>query len=232
MLAIQPEYMLTDFLKLPAPSCPFEPLVDGDARSWPSPPPRCWPRSRATASLTALHEEYPLYGFPAHKGYGTAVHWAALQAHGPSTLHRLTYRGVCFFDTAPRSARAVMGAAGAAGAIGRLPPAPDWLAVLTAPAAALDPARFSPSARGRPPRLLAGSLPGRPKRIRSQTRRSCMVEFLRVGGRDDASASWKKGGSLAAPQGRPTAMAHHGRHLSISKTQILLSPPRLQVTLT
>lgn len=35
-----------------------------------------------------LAGEYPAYGFEQHKGYGTAVHRAALHAHGATPIHR------------------------------------------------------------------------------------------------------------------------------------------------
>jgi ribonuclease HII len=41
-----------------------------------------------------LHLRYPLYGFDAHKGYGTAQHLAALQAHGACPEHRSTFAPV------------------------------------------------------------------------------------------------------------------------------------------
>lgn len=44
--------------------------------------------------MTALDRRWPAYGFARHKGYGTADHYAALRAHGPCPLHRLTFRGV------------------------------------------------------------------------------------------------------------------------------------------
>ncbi|WKZ31026.1 MAG: ribonuclease HII [Candidatus Dojkabacteria bacterium] len=39
-------------------------------------------------------EKYPLYGFDSHMGYGTAAHRAALQAYGPTEIHRKTYKPV------------------------------------------------------------------------------------------------------------------------------------------
>ena len=36
-------------------------------------------------------EEYPGYGFEIHKGYGTKVHYAALEALGPCAIHRKTF---------------------------------------------------------------------------------------------------------------------------------------------
>jgi ribonuclease HII len=41
-----------------------------------------------------LHTQYPQYGFSAHKGYGTALHLAALREHGACPQHRKTFRPV------------------------------------------------------------------------------------------------------------------------------------------
>ncbi len=41
--------------------------------------------------MLQLDREYPLYGFAAHKGYGTKAHYAALRQYGPSPVHRPTY---------------------------------------------------------------------------------------------------------------------------------------------
>lgn len=48
-------------------------------------------RDRWCAELDAL---YPEYGFAGHKGYGTAEHLAALQAHGACPQHRKTFAPV------------------------------------------------------------------------------------------------------------------------------------------
>ena len=41
--------------------------------------------------LVKLANEYPLYGFERHKGYGTKAHREAIQAHGPCVEHRRSY---------------------------------------------------------------------------------------------------------------------------------------------
>jgi ribonuclease HII len=41
--------------------------------------------------MDRLHEEWPLYGFDRHKGYPTADHLKALEAHGLSPHHRLSF---------------------------------------------------------------------------------------------------------------------------------------------
>ena len=38
------------------------------------------------------HNIYPQYGFRKHKGYGTKDHFRAIAKHGPSPIHRLTFR--------------------------------------------------------------------------------------------------------------------------------------------
>ena len=38
--------------------------------------------------------DYPQYGFAGHKGYGTAVHMAALREHGACIHHRRSFAPV------------------------------------------------------------------------------------------------------------------------------------------
>lgn len=45
--------------------------------------------------MLRLHLRYPCYGWDSNKGYGTPQHLAALGAHGPTALHRYSFRGVC-----------------------------------------------------------------------------------------------------------------------------------------
>lgn len=44
--------------------------------------------------LIEMDAAFPQYGFAAHKGYGTAIHSAALQAHGPCPYHRQSFKPV------------------------------------------------------------------------------------------------------------------------------------------
>ncbi|MDR3580033.1 MAG: ribonuclease HII [Oryzomonas sp.] len=48
-------------------------------------------RDRLMRELDAIH---PGYGFAGHKGYGSAAHLEAIRQHGPSPVHRLSFRGV------------------------------------------------------------------------------------------------------------------------------------------
>lgn len=44
--------------------------------------------------METLHEKYPHYGLAIHKGYPTRDHLAAIKEHGPSAIHRLSFKGV------------------------------------------------------------------------------------------------------------------------------------------
>lgn len=44
--------------------------------------------------MQQLHQTWPHYGFDRHKGYSTAAHLAALQAHGPCPQHRRSFAPV------------------------------------------------------------------------------------------------------------------------------------------
>jgi ribonuclease HII len=44
--------------------------------------------------MVRLDRRYPAFGFWHNKGYGTPDHWAALEQHGPTPVHRLSFAGV------------------------------------------------------------------------------------------------------------------------------------------
>ena len=49
--------------------------------------------------MAEYHLQYPLYNFQQHKGYPTKAHRAALVEHGPSPIHRKSFKGVREFYT-------------------------------------------------------------------------------------------------------------------------------------
>lgn len=89
-----PDHALVDGLPVPGLPCSSTAIVQGDGKSL----------SIAAASIVAkvvrdsimrqLDDIYPLYGFAKHKGYGTKQHMKALLDHGPSPVHRMTFRPV------------------------------------------------------------------------------------------------------------------------------------------
>lgn len=44
--------------------------------------------------MTRLHKKFPIYNFQKHKGYGTKAHFRALKKHGPSSIHRRSFRSI------------------------------------------------------------------------------------------------------------------------------------------
>lgn len=44
--------------------------------------------------MGTLDARFPVYGFQKHFGYPTALHRNALEEHGPSKIHRFSFRGV------------------------------------------------------------------------------------------------------------------------------------------
>lgn len=42
--------------------------------------------------MTAFGRRYPAYGFENHHGYGSKAHFAAIEAHGPCPIHRMSFR--------------------------------------------------------------------------------------------------------------------------------------------
>lgn len=140
-LAVQPEYLLTDFLKIDPAPCPIEPLVDGDATSQAIAAASILAKVARDRIMTALENEYPQYGFASHKGYGTPQHWSALNEHGPSTIHRLTYNGVGFFMSTPNVRARSFGPALAARTCCLNP---DWPSLFACRPGVLDPINFLP----------------------------------------------------------------------------------------
>ena len=91
MLDIKPALALIEGNRNKEISCPSRTVVHGDARC----------ASIAAASILAkvtrdrymlkMAEEYPVYSFEKHKGYGTKAHYEAIREHGPSPIHRPSF---------------------------------------------------------------------------------------------------------------------------------------------
>lgn len=90
-LNVKADYAMIDGNKIPPIDIDAECIVKGDAKSM----------SIACASILAkvsrdrllykYAEEYPMYGFDKHKGYGTAAHREAILKYGPCPYHRKSF---------------------------------------------------------------------------------------------------------------------------------------------
>jgi ribonuclease HII len=93
-LRLKPAKVLVDGNRLPVLDVMAEAIVKGDSKV----------AAISAASILAKvhrdrlcehwHDQYPMYGFDSHKGYGTAVHIQALREHGPCPWHRRSFAPV------------------------------------------------------------------------------------------------------------------------------------------
>ena len=90
-LALIPELVITDFVKLRECPCPQRNLVDGDARCATVAAASIIAKVTRDRLMHALDAEFPAYGFAKHKGYATAEHIAAIDRHGLCPLHRRSF---------------------------------------------------------------------------------------------------------------------------------------------
>jgi len=97
-----PQYLLIDYLHLPAVQLPQKGITDGDCKCF----------SIACASIVAkvardkmmvrMDRVYSGYRLAENKGYCTEAHVAGLSRLGPSPIHRRTFQPVrCYFRQAP-----------------------------------------------------------------------------------------------------------------------------------
>ena len=93
-LRLKPHKVLVDGNRLPTLDVLAEAIVKGDSKV---------AVISAASILAKVHRDrwcrdvdlqYPQYGFAGHKGYGTAVHMAALREHGACPLHRQSFAPV------------------------------------------------------------------------------------------------------------------------------------------
>jgi ribonuclease HII len=90
-LSPEPEHVLVDAFRLEALSCSHNPIVHGDNLSQTIAMASIVAKLHRDAIMERLDDECPQYSFGAHKGYGTAVHRAALECYGVSPHHRTSF---------------------------------------------------------------------------------------------------------------------------------------------
>ncbi len=93
-LRLVPKLVLVDGNRLPTLAMQAEAIVKGDALVPAISAASILAKVHRDRLCAEMHERYPIYGFDKHKGYGTAQHMAALQAHGPADCHRMTFAPV------------------------------------------------------------------------------------------------------------------------------------------
>ena len=89
----QPHQCLIDGNQvIPLLSIPQKTLIKGDRKSVAIAAASILAKVWRDALIIRLASRYPVYDLASNKGYGTQRHRLALQSHGPSPLHRLSFK--------------------------------------------------------------------------------------------------------------------------------------------
>lgn len=90
-LQVKAESALVDGNRCPKLDIPCEAVVKGDGKIASIAAASILAKTVRDAGMLVLHAQYPQYGFDRHMGYPTAAHFAALEAHGASPVHRRSF---------------------------------------------------------------------------------------------------------------------------------------------
>ncbi len=89
-----PDHVLIDGPHAPHIPYPCTPIIDGDALSLTIAAASIVAKVTRDRLMVELDARFPGYGLAGHKGYGTPFHIQALFEHGPSSIHRRSFRPV------------------------------------------------------------------------------------------------------------------------------------------
>ncbi len=93
-LGIKPSHVLVDGNRLPKWRFRAEAVIGGDAIHPCISAASIIAKEHRDRIMVAADGDYPGYGWASNKGYGAAVHMAALQELGPTPLHRKSFAPV------------------------------------------------------------------------------------------------------------------------------------------
>ena len=93
-LSIEPAYVLTDGYAIEGLAVPNVAVWKGDQVVTAISAASIIAKVTRDREMIELDKKYPEYGFAKHKGYITAVHTAALTAHGPCAEHRKSFSNI------------------------------------------------------------------------------------------------------------------------------------------
>ncbi len=92
-LTVKPGFLLIDGNRFtPYPDIPHECVIKGDGKFASIAAASILAKTYRDAYMKELHERFPHYGWFSNKGYPTAFHREAIQAHGASVYHRRSFR--------------------------------------------------------------------------------------------------------------------------------------------
>jgi len=88
-----PDFLLIDAVPLDYP-LPQRPLIKGDMRCHAIAAASIVAKVHRDACMRVWDQVFPEYGLASHKGYSTPEHYRALELHGVTPLHRLSFEPV------------------------------------------------------------------------------------------------------------------------------------------
>lgn len=90
-LPLQPALALIDGNRCPPLAMAVRAIIGGDATEPAISAASILAKTARDAEMRQLHAVFPQYALDRHKGYDTALHRAALEAHGPAHFHRKSF---------------------------------------------------------------------------------------------------------------------------------------------
>jgi len=87
----QPQHVLVDGYRAEGLNVPQTAITQGDAESYLIAAASIVAKVTRDRMMREYHEVYPEYDFASHKGYGTKKHIAAIEEHGLSPIHRMSF---------------------------------------------------------------------------------------------------------------------------------------------
>ena len=87
----RPDYVIIDGNQSVKCDLPQETIVKGDDRSFSIAAASIIAKVTRDRVMASLHDKFPNYNFPGHKGYGTEEHRNAIIKYGMSSVHRKSF---------------------------------------------------------------------------------------------------------------------------------------------
>lgn len=91
-LIVRPDYLLVDGNRYPDINIAGQAITKGDSLSLSIAAASIMAKVTRDRLMVACDRTFPNYGFKDHKGYPTKQHRQAIAEHGPSDIHRKTFR--------------------------------------------------------------------------------------------------------------------------------------------
>jgi ribonuclease HII len=90
-LRVKPDFIIVDGNSFRHDRYSFQNIIDGDAKSFTIAAASIIAKVTRDRLMLEYHEQFPMYGFARHKGYGTRQHLEAISQFGLCEIHRRSF---------------------------------------------------------------------------------------------------------------------------------------------